>query len=150
MKLAEALQARADLNRRIEQLRARISANAVVQEGEQPGEDPAELLAELDASADALESLISRINLCNSTTLVDGETLTRLIARRDCLTMRLAAYRGLATEASNLARRAARTEIRMLSAVDVKDVQRRADQLARQLRLLDNRIQETNWLTELP
>lgn len=38
MKLAEALQERADLNRKIDQLRARLSANATVQEGEKPGE----------------------------------------------------------------------------------------------------------------
>ena len=48
MKLAEALQERADLNRRIEQLRARLENNALVQEGESPAEDPSELLAELD------------------------------------------------------------------------------------------------------
>ena len=40
MKLAEALQERADLNRNIEQLRDRLSRNSLVQEGEQPGENP--------------------------------------------------------------------------------------------------------------
>ena len=39
MKLAEALQERADLNRQIEQLQARLYNNAVVQEGEKPAED---------------------------------------------------------------------------------------------------------------
>ena len=48
MKLAEALQERADLNRRIQQLQQRLTNNALVQEGETPAEDPAELLAELD------------------------------------------------------------------------------------------------------
>ena len=45
MKLAEALQERADLNRQIEQLRSRLSHNAIVQEGEGPAEDPGDLLA---------------------------------------------------------------------------------------------------------
>ena len=36
MKLAEALQERADLNIRIQQLRSRLENNALVQEGEQP------------------------------------------------------------------------------------------------------------------
>lgn len=36
MKLAEALQERADLNRRIEQLRNRLENSALVQEGVQP------------------------------------------------------------------------------------------------------------------
>ena len=40
MKLAEALQERADLNRRLQQLQQRLANNAIVQEGEQPAEDP--------------------------------------------------------------------------------------------------------------
>ena len=43
MKLAEALQERADLNRNIEQLKNRLSSNALVQEGEQPVECPENL-----------------------------------------------------------------------------------------------------------
>ena len=42
MKLAEALQERADLNRRIAGLSSRLADNALVQEGERPAEDPAE------------------------------------------------------------------------------------------------------------
>ena len=38
MKLAEALQERADLNRKIEQLNNRLSNNALVQAGEVPAE----------------------------------------------------------------------------------------------------------------
>ena len=48
MKLAEALQERADLNRRVEQLRARLSNNVVMQEGVKPVEPPETLLTELD------------------------------------------------------------------------------------------------------
>ena len=47
MKLAEALQERADLNRRIEQLRNRLENSALVQEGERPAEAPEVLLEEL-------------------------------------------------------------------------------------------------------
>ena len=48
MKLAEALQERADLNRRIEQLNARLYRNSKVQQGRNPEEDPAELISELE------------------------------------------------------------------------------------------------------
>ena len=85
MKLAEALQERADLNRRIQQLQQRLGNNAVVQEGEAPAEDPAELLRELDGCAENLEQLIARINLTNCRAEVDGESLTALLARRDAL-----------------------------------------------------------------
>ncbi|MCI5546974.1 MAG: DIP1984 family protein, partial [Clostridiales bacterium] len=61
MKLAEALQERADLNRRVEQLRARLSNNVVMQEGVKPVEPPETLLTELDAALQRLETLIIAI-----------------------------------------------------------------------------------------
>ena len=45
MKLAEALVLRADVQKRIEQLRNRLRQSALVQEGETPPENPQELLA---------------------------------------------------------------------------------------------------------
>ena len=50
MKLAEALQERADLRTKIDELRSRLTNNALVQEGEEPAEDPQELLSALDAA----------------------------------------------------------------------------------------------------
>lgn len=149
MKLAEALQERADLNRRIQQLQQRLGNNAIVQEGEQPAEDPQELLAELDRSVCELEDLISRINLTNCRTLVDGRSLTELLARRDALKLKLGAYRGLTQSASQVGRRATRMEIKLLSTVNVRELQKQADNLAKELRLLDNAIQAANWNTEL-
>ena len=149
MKLAEALQERADLDRRIQQLRQRLSSNAIVQEGERPPEDPQELLAELDRCIDDLERLIGRINLTNCHTMVDGQSLTSLLARRDALKLKLSAYRDLAYDASQLGRRATRTEIKLFSTVDVKGLQKQVDAMAKELRLLDNSIQAANWNTEL-
>ena len=82
MKLAEALQERADLNRRIQQLQQRLGNNAIVQENEKPIEDPKALLEELDRCIASLEDIITRINLTNCRTQVDGESLTALLARR--------------------------------------------------------------------
>lgn len=149
MKLAEALQERADLNSKMNELRSRLSNNATVQEGEAPAENPAELLSQLDECAVRLEELIARINATNCATVTERGTLTELIAKRDCLTLRLSAYRNLVDEASCLAPRATRTEIKIVSAVDVKKVQKQADELAKELRLTDNLIQQSNWLTEL-
>ncbi len=149
MKLAEALQERADLNRRISQLCSRLENNATVQEGETPAEDPAELLAELDACIARLQELIAAINLTNSRTLVEGRSLTELIAERDCLNLKLQSYRRVVDSASCLSQRAARTEIRILSTVDVRAIQKQVDDLSARLRRLDNTIQENNWRTEL-
>ncbi len=149
MKLAEALQARADLNRRIQQLRERLQNNAVVQEGEKPAEDPKTLMAELDGCVSSLEELIGRINLTNCKTALDGRTLTELIARRDALTLKIGALRDLASAASQIGLRATRSEIRLLSTVDVQAIQKQVDDMSRDLRLLDNQIQQTNWTTDL-
>ncbi len=149
MKLAEALQERSDLNRQIEQLKFRLTNNAMTQEGEAPAEDPGQLLEQLNRAIARLEELMAAINLANCRTVVDGMTLTQLIARKDCLRLKVEAYRDLAEAASQTAHRATRSEIRILSAVDVKAVQAEADAMAKELRLLDNRLQETNWTTQL-
>lgn len=149
MKLAEALQERADLNRRIEQLRYRLNNNVLVQEGEKPLENPAALLEELESSFTRLEWLIARINLTNCAVKVEGRSLTELIARRDVLSLRADAYRRLVEEASQNTHRATRTEIKILSAVDVPALQRQADDASRELRLLDNTLQATNWTADL-
>ena len=149
MKLAEALQERADLNRRIEQLRYRLNNNVLVPEGEKPLEDPAALLEELESSFTRLEWLIARINLTNCAVKVEGRSLTELIARRDVLSLRAEAYRRLVEEASQNTHRATRTEIKILSAVDVPALQRQADDASRELRLLDNTLQATNWTADL-
>ena len=149
MKLAEALQERADLNRRIEQLRMRLDNNAITQEGEKSAEDPIALIAELEDCTVRLEKLIGAINLTNSRTVVDGITLTEMIAKRDILTLKLGVYRNFLNTASRTAHRAMRTEIKIFSTVDVSEFQKGIDRIARELRITDNKIQETNWTTEL-
>lgn len=150
MKLAEALQERGDLNRLIQQLRQRLMNNALVQEGEVPSEEPEELLAALEQALERMEQLMARINLTNCATQVEGRSLTELLARRDCLTMKVKSYQDLAAAAaSGLGRRATRSEIKLLSTVDVKALQKQADSLSRELRLLDNLIQQTNWSVDL-
>ena len=149
MKLAEALQERADLNRRIEQLRARIDANALMQEGEKPAEDPQALLDELTACTERLCLLMRAINRTNCETTFNGVSLTDMIAERDAKRLLLAALHDAADAASRSAQRATRSEIRILPALDVKKLQKRADALAKELRILDNTLQEQNWKTEL-
>lgn len=149
MKLAEALQERADLNRKISELRGRLMNNAVVQEGEKPLEEPNGLLRELDACIHRLIDLMARINMTNCKTTMEGRSLTEWIAEKDGLSVQISNYRMLIQEASDIARRASRTEIKLFSAVDVPFLQKKADELSKQLRLLDNKLQENNWKTEL-
>ena len=149
MKLAEALQERADLNRKLDELRDRLSNNVIVQEGETPPEDPNELLIQFDAAAARLEVLMARINLTNAATADGGETVTALIARKDALNQQVRTYRSVVNWASQTGHRARGTEIKVISAVDVRALQKKTDALAQELRRIDNRIQELNWKTEL-
>ncbi|MBQ4474234.1 MAG: DIP1984 family protein [Lachnospiraceae bacterium] len=149
MKLAEALQERADLNRSIEQLRSRIQMNVLVQEGEKPAEDPQRLIKELEESLARLEELICKINLTNCKTVVDGQTLTELIAKKDVLKLRQSALRDIIYSASQSTHRARNTEIKIQPVVSVEKLQKQSDAAAKQLRLLENQIQQANWLTDL-
>ena len=149
MKLAEALQERADLNRKIEQLRVRFAANALVQEGEQPAEDPEQLKAELDEAIDRLEYYIERINMTNAVTMIDGKSVTSLIARRDALSLKIETYREIVRAASQTTTRMRVSEIRIRPSISVREWQKQIDHLSRVLRVIDNTLQENNWKTEL-
>ena len=149
MKLAEALMERADLQKRIDQLEDRLNSNALVQEGEEPAEDPLVLLSELTSLSADLEKLITRINLTNAGTVVNGETLTALIAKRDCLTKRIRVVRRFLSAASQTAMRSRGSEIVVKSTVSVRDLQTTLDGLAKTLRETDTAIQAANWSTEL-
>lgn len=151
MKLAEALIQRADNQKRIEQLRIRLNQNVKVQEGDRPSEDPQELLAELERVSADLLTLIQRINRTNAaTTLTDSDmTIADAIALRDTLKLRQTTYSATAQAAIVQQDRYSKSEVRFESTVDVADLQRTADDLARQYRELDTQIQEMNWQTEL-
>lgn len=149
MKLATALMNRADLQSKVNELQQRLNNNARVQEGEQPAEAPAELLAELESVSAELESLIVRINLTNAQTVVDGKTVTERIAHRDTLKQKQRIYRSFLDEASDLAQRYSRTEIRQESTVNVRELQKQLDAISKELRLNEEALQELNWTVEL-
>jgi hypothetical protein len=150
MKLAEALILRADSQKRFAQLQARLIGNAKIQEGDEPAENPNELIKELEGIAAELVNLIKRINKTNSATVVaNGKTVSDVLAERDVLALRRAAYSNLALNAAVAQGRLTRSEIKYVSTIKVAEVQKRADELAKEYRELDASIQELNWKTEL-
>lgn len=152
MRLAEALSRRADAQKRYQQLRSRIEANARYQEGEEPAEDAAALIVEATHVLDELEDLIRRINRTNTaTTLGDGRTMTDALAERDVLKMRHSLLSGAAGAAAggSSALRQMRSELREVAALPVAELRGRADDVARRLRELDSEIQQRNWEVEL-
>ncbi len=150
MKLAKALVLRADVQKRIAQLRTRLMQSALIQEGEQPPENPQELLSDLDQLLSQLVDLIKRINRTNmQTEFTEGVTLADAIAQRDILSLHHSTIDSMAETASNRIDRYGRSEIRKVSTVDVPALRRQLDELARQRRELDTTIQGKNWSTDL-
>jgi hypothetical protein len=154
MKLGEALALRADTARRVEQLRARIVASARYQEGEEPPEDASALLAEAGAALDELEVLIRRINRTNAAAQIGADgTITDALARRDVLRLRHSVITTAADAAAGRSQagmgRQLRSELKILTALPVARLRAQADEIARELRELDVRIQSSNWEVEL-
>ena len=135
MKLAEALSLRADLQKRVNELKVRFKDSAKVQEGDTPAED--------------LAALIYRINATNMRTVHEGETVTRLMARKDVLAMRVQLMKEVLSHVVEGDARYGRNEIKTVRVVDVPDLRRRTDAAARELRELDMKIQALNWSVDL-
>lgn len=149
MKLATALSERADLQKRISDLGVRLNNNAKVQEGEKPAEEPEVLLKELNECLLRLEELMARINKTNNMTRAGDQTITDLIAKRDCLKTRVKIMRDFLNASSDMVNRYSKTEIKICSTVSVAELQKKVDAWSKQLRETDEKIQELNWLTEL-
>lgn len=149
MKLAEALNLRADLQKRIASLKERLVKNAKVQEGDTPSEDPNILLKELDMNIVELENLIKAINRTNSSTYVDNESISDMIAKRDALGLKLSVLRNFVSAASSKVDRYSNKEIKILSTVNVADKQKEIDNLSKEYRLIDTKLQGLNWTTDI-
>jgi hypothetical protein len=150
MKLAEALVQRADMAKRMSQVKNRAINSAVYQEGAEPAENVAELRTDYERMANELSRLVERINRTNlAVSLPNGQSLTAALAERDELQWRRGFLTDLATAASSNQARMLRTELRMVSSVPVAEYQKDADELARRFRELDTAIQATNWSEDL-
>lgn len=148
MKLAEALSIRADLQRKVSQLKGRLKDSAKVQEGDKPAENTDDLFKELDSCLVKMEDLIYRINFTNIRTVHNGETPTQMIARKDVLNLRLSVMRDVMKNTLETDRYG-RNEIKYVRTVDVTELHKRIDTYAKQLRELDLRLQKLNWTTDL-
>ena len=150
MKLAEALMERADLQRRLVQVKQRMQQNALYQEGDAPAESVAELLAEYRRCAERLETLVVAINRSNQQiVLADGMPMLEALARRERLQHEHAILSALCEAAMPDNSRYSRSELRSLSAVNISEVRKEADKIAQRCRELDIQIQQANWSQDL-
>ena len=149
MKLAEALIIRADLQKQIYQLKNRLVLNSKVQEGEEASENPHILMTKLSENISELQDLIYRINMTNSTYLVDGKPITYLMAQRETLLLKIDTLRAFLDNASRTVDRYSNKEIKIVSTVNVTEIQAKVDVLSKEYRLLDAKIQSVNWQADL-
>lgn len=152
MLLAEALRERADAQRQLAALRDRVVAAARFTEGEEPSEDAGALLTEVESVIDRLGELILLINRSNLiATLPDGRTLTEALAERDALRSRFGLLKAAADAAAGGRDflRFGRQELRTFASLDVAQLRRRADEVARRIRELDLAIEQVNFGTQI-
>ena len=104
---------------------------------------------ELNNTLNDLETLIFRINRTNMATSSDGISLTEMIAKKDVLALRISVLRSVAQSAMGSLERYSANEIRYVRTLNVADLQKQIDSYSKQLRELDVKIQQLNWMTEL-
>lgn len=150
MKLAEALILRADIQKRMEQIRNRLYNNVLTQEGELPSEDPDILLKEFMSLQKELTTLIKAINRTNNNTpFNETMMLSEVLVERDALLAKRSILSTAAERASDKQDRYSRTEIKYVSVIDIKKFQKEADKLSKEYRELDTKIQGLNWNIDL-
>lgn len=150
MKLAEALVERKAAQTKISELNERLQRVILVQEGERPAEEPTALMQELAEVIVRLEALIVAINRTNlQARLPDGRTVMDAIAQRDVVRMHIGVLDALIRSAGSPQFRTRGSEIKFIVTVDIAQLQRDRDRLAKHYRDLDTAIQAVNWGTDL-
>lgn len=150
MKLAEALLLRRDLNNRLFQLRNEISSSVLAQEGDTLDRSITELFKEYDEINQQYSELVVAINRKNATaSLADSALLLmEALEQREQL-RRKHALLTQALDETKAAPRIGRNEIRLVRTIDTKTLTEQLNATAKQLRELDGKIQQTNWLVDL-
>ena len=149
MKIAEALILRADIQKRIAQLKTRLNNSAKVQENEEPAENPELLLTELENLISQLNDLIVKINRTNTLSKIDGISLVELIAKKDTLSQKAGILREFIEIASQKVDLYSTTEIKVFSTVNVSEQQKKLDKLSKEIRETDTKLQQANWTIDL-
>ena len=96
-----------------------------------------------------LEEFVYRINRTNLHAERDGVPITRMIARKDALTLEVGTLRNVLKVAAEKESRYSRNEIKYVRTVDTMKLRKKIDSLSAELRKVDLKIQESNWMFDL-
>ena len=75
--------------------------------------------------------------------------ITRMIARKDALTLEVGTLRNVLKVAAEKESRYSRNEIKYVRTVDTVKLRKKIDSLSAELRKVDLKIQESNWMFDL-
>lgn len=146
MKLAEALLIRADQKKKLASLRERITRNAIVQEGELPSEKVEDLLKSAAGVMQEQMSTVQSINAANQTKkLADGRLLAMVLAERDNLVHQHSLITAAIQATHKDVNRYGQKEIKWLPQFNIAAMQKRADDLSKNIREINVIIQAANW-----
>ncbi|MPW45218.1 septicolysin [Acinetobacter guerrae] len=150
MKLAEALLLRSDLQKKLLSLQQRIHKNVLVQDGDTPSENPEQLIDEAVMVNKQLFQLIQKIHQTNAQAQANnGKALLDILNQRDQLN---AEHRIIQQAIDNTQKDTDRysvREIKWIKAVSVSKLQKQADEISQNLRLINLEIQASNWQIDL-
>ena len=150
MKLAELLLERSENQKRIAIISNRLNKFATVQEGDQPPFKPEAWLAKLDGILVKQEEIIKKINTVNMKTEFEpGMTLTEAVTKRDIMKNKRSIYSGLFSASAIEDNRYSKKEIKYVTTLDVDRIMEVTDELAKEIRVLDAKIQARNWEVEV-
>ncbi|MEY8320773.1 DIP1984 family protein [Lachnospiraceae bacterium 46-61] len=149
MKLAEALIERAEIQKENAQLLNRMTGNVIVQEGDVPIEQPQQLIAEYEKNMERLLFLVQNINKTNDVTPFENGTIADAIAKRDCLKSKINVYRSIYEVATMKQQRYNANEIKFVRCIDAKALQHTINQLSKEYREIDTKLQCLNWNVDL-
>ena len=150
MKLAEALLLRSQYKAKLQNLQQRLLANVKVQGDDKPLEEPQALITEIFDLNDQLCELIKQINDCNAKTkLESGLTLADAIVHRDMVVKKRKILALAVDKATEKEWQLSRSEIKLNVVIPVAEIQKKMDDLSKEYRELDTKIQALNWSTDL-
>jgi len=146
MKLAEAMMQRADLDKKVSILGARLNDIALINKNYALEDEPKHLFEELNKSMKALSELVYRIHVTNMETIDNGRTITAMLTKEEILKMRINTLIRI-KESASIDSRFDKTIYTIL--INKAKLQKELDECKDQLEKLDMKLQQLNWQTEL-
>lgn len=150
MKLAEALVLRADLQKKLENLKKRLANSVRKLDDIQVIEDPTALKLEAEETITVLYSLIDRIYRTNqSVILPSGQSMVTVLAKRDELVERRKLLDYIINKSLPDSGLYFNERGKWQPAIDISAYQKQMDDISMQIRRLNLDIQQTNWQVDL-